>query len=379
MNIVLHPRAAPPDRLRAWIGAFQTTSAPSLKWSLDDAEAHTVALREIRSVRPDDILSADHAPADPPRAFTVVYASTELPPDTIHKIAVDADGIQQSIDINTLPGQVPRTLDGSFNLLLVSCFHQHEDPTGIAGIIASQLKATSKPHLTFLMGDQVYLDLPTLQDFKDDTAWLAQKFEDDYTRNWQGAPGYSQVLDVAPSISIPDDHEFWNNYPHPSAFIGNTFHKKGRKRWRRAATALYEGFQLPYPAAVGEPTIIEVDPLSFFLPDMRSLRDEDRNFTMTDDAHKRMEDWVSDVIARKLFGVIVTGQSLFTEPVGDLAGSIGDYEMPNYKDYSRITTQLRRLADSQTTALCLTGDVHWGRVVKDADSVKVNRAKYALI
>jgi phosphodiesterase/alkaline phosphatase D-like protein len=174
--------------------------------------------------------------------------------------------------------------------------------------------------MTLLMGDQVYLDLPTLQDFKNEVPWLAKKFEDDYTINWQVSPGYSQVLAAAPSISMPDDHEFWNNYPHPSPIVGNTLHHKGRDNWRKAALALYEVFQLPYPSSVGEPTIIEVAPLSFFLPDMRSLRDEDRRFTMNDRAHRKMKDWVTDLIARKdtidrkLFGVVITGQSLFSEP-----------------------------------------------------------------
>jgi hypothetical protein len=381
MYLLLHPRAAPNDRIRVWVGAFQTTAPPTLKWLLDDAEAIPVALREISSVRADDMLSGESSAEDQPRAFTGVYEFAGLLPDTLHKIIVAADGIRESIETHTLPAQVPASLDGSFNVLLVSCFHRHEDPSGVAGTIVSQLKATARPHMTLLMGDQVYLDLPTLQDFKDEVPWLAKKFEDDYTTNWQVSPGYSQVLAAAPSISMPDDHEFWNNYPHPSPIVGNTLHHKGRDNWRKAALALYEGFQLPYPSSVGEPTIIEVAPLSFFLPDMRSLRDEDRRFTMNDRAHRKMKDWVTDLIARKdtidrkLFGVVITGQSLFSEPTNELAGAVGDYELPDYEDFPRIMTQLQRLADAGLQTLCLTGDVHWGRVVKSVD-VRAQRAAF---
>lgn len=375
MNVVLHPRAAPSDRLRVWAGAFQATAAPTLKWFLDDVETVPVSLREISSVRGDNILLQNSSPEDQPRAFAGVYEFTGLQPDTLHTITVEADGVRESIEVRTLLSEVPALLDGSFNVLLVSCFHQNEDPGGFAGTIVEQLKATSKPHLTLLMGDQVYLDLPTLQDFDDDTAWLAKKFEDDYTTNWAVSPGYSRVLAAAPSISIPDDHEFWNNYPHLSPIVFNTLTAGGRQRWREAALTLYEGFQLPYPASLGQPTIIEVPPLSFFLPDMRSLRDEDRKFTMNDEAYEKMEEWVTDVINRKLFGIVVTGQSLFRESASELTGVVGDFEMPNYGDFARFMAQLQRLADAGLQSLCLTGDVHWGRVTQAVD-VRNGRATF---
>ena len=140
MHLLLHPRAAPNDRIRVWVGAFQTTAAPTLKWLLDDAEATPVALREISSVRPDDMLSGESSAEDQPRAFTGVYEFAGLLPDTLHKIIVAADGIRESIETHTLPAQVPASLDGSFNVLLVSCFHQHEVPSGATGTIVSQLR-----------------------------------------------------------------------------------------------------------------------------------------------------------------------------------------------------------------------------------------------
>jgi hypothetical protein len=75
---------------------------------------------------------------------------------------------------------------------------------------------------------------------------------------------------------------------------------------------------------------------------MRSLRDEDRRFTMNDRAHRKMKDWVTDLIAhkdtidRKLFGVVITSQSLFSEPTNELAGAVSDYELPDYEDFPRI-------------------------------------------
>jgi hypothetical protein len=192
-------------------------------------------------------------------------------------------------------------------------------------------------------------------------------------------PGYAQVLAAAPSISTPDDHEFWNNYPHPSPFIGNSLHPAGQQRWRQAALALYEGFQLPYPASLGAPTMIEVPPLSFFVADMRSQRDPGRQFTMAQEAYNAMGAWVSEVIDRKRFAVFVGGQSLFSKPADDLGGAIGDYELPNYADYQPIMQQLQRLAEAARPALCLTGDVHWGRMVAARDIRTQRIAFYEII
>jgi hypothetical protein len=176
-----------------------------------------------------------------PRGFTGVYEFPGLSPDTLYTITVQADNQSATLETRTLPGAVPTELDRWLNVLLVSCFHQAENRQSRAGIIVSQLQSVVKPHLTLLTGDQVYLDLPTLQDFPDDVAWLAAKFEKAYTLNWRGPLGFTEVLAAAPSLSIPDDHEYWNNFPHPSPFIGNSLTPTGRDRWRQAAQAMYAG------------------------------------------------------------------------------------------------------------------------------------------
>src|SRR6266496_1290823 len=270
MSLVLYPRAAPSDCLRVWVGVFQATQTPALNWSLDDSPITPVALREISSVRPDDLLPADIPPAQVPRAFTGVYEFNNLQADTSYAITASAGGESVKLETFTLPASVPTQLDRSFNVLLISCFHQAEDRGGLAGKIVSQFRGPAQPHLTVLAGDQVYLDLPTLKDFPDDPAWLADMSEKDYTVNWRGPLAYTQVLAAAPSISIPDDHENWNNYPHPSPFIANSRTATSRENWRRAAQAVYEGFQLPYPIKLGDSTTIEVEPLSFFFADTRT-------------------------------------------------------------------------------------------------------------
>jgi hypothetical protein len=316
-------------------------------------------------------------PANIQRAFTGVYEFTGLQPGSAYQVDVTADGVSaSSLATKTLPAAVPTQLDRSFNVLLVSCFHQSEDRNGIAGTIVSQLKATSKPHLAILAGDQVYLDLPTLKDFPDDLAWLAEKFEQDYKLNWSGPPGYSEVLAAAPSISMPDDHEYWNNFPHASPFIANSRTAEGRRRWREAAEAAYAGFQLAYPAVLGEAVTLDVEPLSFFFADTRTLKDFDRNFTLSDAARNQLDQWVTHVIDHRMFAVLVSGQSLLSKPAGKFTGAVGDYDLANYKDYGQIMLTLQRLSDAGRPALLLTGDVHWGRVVTSTD-LRTGRTAFA--
>lgn len=375
-RILLYPRAAPGDRVRVWLGAFDVTAAPPLRWHLDGAQVEPRALRPLTSVRPDHMLPANQSPANVPRAFTGVYEFAGLQPDTLHTVSVEAGGMRAALEVRTLPDAVPFQLDRSFNVLLVSCFHQAEDRGGLAGTIVSQLKATSKPHLTIMAGDQVYLDLPTLQNFPDDLAWLANKFERDYTLNWSGPLGYEQVLAAAPGASVPDDHEYWNNFPHVSPFIQNTFKREGRDRWEAAARAVYDGFQVTPPATPDDPQVLDVHPLSFFFADTRTAKDRDdaRRFTMSDAARRRLDDWVTDVIGQGRFGVFVSGQSLFREPAGNASGTVGDFELSNYGDYGQIVSTLKRLVDAGLPVLCLTGDVHWGRVTVATDNITGRKA-----
>ena len=377
MSLILYPRAAPADRLRIWVGAFKRTKAPVLSWFLNDAPANPNELRPISSVRPDEMLSVGESPGTVQRAFTGVYEFAGLTPDTSYRVRVAADGAEPAtLETRTLPDSVPTQLDRSFNVLLVSCFHQAEDRGGLAGTIVSQLKAHSKPHLTILAGDQVYLDLPTLQNFPNELPWLARKFEEDYVLNWSDRKAYAEVLGAAPSISCPDDHEYWNNYPHVSPFIANSRTTEGQDRWRAAAQASYEAFQLAYPAALGQPVILDVNPLSFFFADTRTNKDFNRKFTMTDKARDDLSNWVDHVIASKLFGVFVSGQSLFSQPAGRFTGAVGDYDLANYEDYPKIMRTLQRLADARRPLLCLTGDVHWGRVATTKD-IRTGRTAFA--
>src|SRR5690606_17642454 len=174
---------------------------------------------------------------------------------------------------------------------------------------------------------------------------------------------YGPVLARAPSICIPDDHEYWNNYPHVSPFIANTFSKNGRERWAAAARAAYAGFQLGPPDGMGAGFELDLHPLSFFFVDTRTFRREDRARSLHPSALAQLEQWAKRVRDQRLYGVFVTGQSVFEAAAGELAGSAGDRALANYGDYAAITQCLRQVSERGRAVVCVTGDVHFGRVV----------------
>ena len=396
MKIVLYPRAPKSSRtLLVWIGAFQRQPpAPNLTWFLQGKEVKPAIVRAIQSARTDgsagtdDMVGPDKSIA---RAFTGLYEFSQLAsgqsldPDEPYTVTVKTDGHEVSLETRTLPERVTNDFAGSFNVLLVSCFHRDTDPNGYAGLLINDIRQRHRPDLSILLGDQVYLDLPTLMNFEDNLPWLANKFEEDYLNNWQGPDGYSRVLGSAPTACIPDDHEYWNNYPHRSYHLQNTYTSGGRRRWEKAARRMYEAFQLSTPPAdMGKALRFDVAPLSFFLADMRTYRDYDlkRVLGVKDPKHPNMpdalqelRDWVQHVIDNKLFAVFGSGQSLFANAPQSLWGSlkqkvkgtVGDHELYEYDDFDAIVKELARLSDAGRPLVCVTGDVHYGRLIAAKD------------
>jgi hypothetical protein len=61
IEYLLHPRAAPGDRLRVWIGVFAKYDPPAIQWELDGQSVRPVALRPFSAPRTGDLLSSPDA------------------------------------------------------------------------------------------------------------------------------------------------------------------------------------------------------------------------------------------------------------------------------------------------------------------------------
>jgi hypothetical protein len=227
VSLVLHPRAAEPGKVRVWLGLTGGTTPPPPGWRIVAAgnapappSAPPGALRQLAPVRPSEL-----APGDPPRVCAGLYEFAGLQPGAAYDVTASVEGEAATIRVRSLPTSLPEGPDEWFNILLVSCCHYFEAaPQAVENAVAQARNDcggyggyAKEFHLSLLMGDQVYLDLPTFKDFPNDRAWLAGKFEDDYRRNWFGEPaatraakstatGFAAVL-LPRHVCLPDDHD----------------------------------------------------------------------------------------------------------------------------------------------------------------------------
>lgn len=353
-GLILHPRAAPKNKARVWLcveNAGHQDPPQPIEWKLNGAVV------EAQTLRP---LSPAHAHS---AALLTGTFELSLPTDTsFNRIAVTTHGETAELQVR----QFPQALEENswFRILLCSCYHQAEDRQALVSHSYLNIPTVERQDLSLFMGDQVYLDLPTLNNYPDDEARLAERFEHYYRTNWTTYVGLNSVLKTAPSVFCPDDHEYWNNFPHWSPIIQNSWTPGSRMRWKEAADQLYDAFQCAAPAVRGENIEIDVDPLSVLVLDQRSLRQDDRSATLGPDGLQQLDDWVDRLIAERKIGAVVTGQSLLDKPVGAFKGAAADWMLPNYGDYEHIVKSLSRLSEAGRPVLLLTGDVHWGRVTR---------------
>ncbi|QDU65397.1 hypothetical protein [Engelhardtia mirabilis] len=360
-TLVLHAKGAPPGTIRVWVGAFQRRTTPQLEWFVDGVPTQPRAVRHLRSVR-----AGFAEGAAPDRAFSGVFDFDGQASHEDVKVEVRAGDDVASLRTRALPQQTLTDGKDPFHLVLGSCFHVKESqPPNLEKTLnrISLAVRPGRPQLSLLMGDQVYLDLPTLRDLPKDRARLAEIFEGEYTRNWIHQSGLAPALQFGPSLCLPDDHEYWNNFPEASPFIENSYTKAGRKAWKAAAAEQYAGFQASQPDTLplSASTTIDVHPLSIFLADTRTERQMNCERSAPVGLGDELGAWVEELNRKGRVGLLVTGQPMFDEAVGGAQGRVADWTLPNYKDYGEL---VRPLLAARNPIVCLTGDVHWGRVTE---------------
>jgi len=355
-RVVLHPRAAPSDSLRVWLGILKQPDQPKLTWYLDGAVTEPTSLRNLAR-------AYEYPQSGYTGVMTGLYEFRGLDPGSIHRVQVRVDDTEDSevLQTRTLPAELGNE---PFRVLLASCFAYETDRTGLAGKLVAGLRP--QPDLSLLVGDQVYLDQPLFHSLTGHEPTLAQRFERKYLENWtipvgRAPSGYAQILHVAPTSSVPDDHEFWNNYPQPSVVVPTTELAHVRRSWTNAASAMYSAFQ---QNATTTSEIINIKPLSFFLMDNRSERSEDFTHSISGDTLKAFEDWTADVAGTRTIPVLITGQSVFQDKKSGSDARNRDSNLANYDDFVKIINGLQMMARAGNPVLLLTGDVHYARILK---------------
>lgn len=368
MALIVYPVAASPGSVRVWVGVKGQNAPPNIRFEFDGVPRVPTSIRAMAPIR-DATLVANPGMR---RVFSGLYEFGGVgATEATHRVRVTTGAASKVQSVWSIPDAIP---DNGLNVFLTSCFHlQQANGGAIHSAVESMKKrctlassqtniAARSPHFSILMGDQVYLDLPTIGDLPSGRQPLAAIFEERYLNNWGGGPAsksFDRILGAAPFFALSDDHEFWNNYPHRSPIIQNSWTAEGRDNWRAVSKAMFRGFQAANPQAPSDPIRVDLNEVSFLLIDTRFGRLDDT--FLPPGSLAAITAWVDSLNAQNRIGVIVTGQSLYAGAAGSFTGAVADYEYPDYDDFPSVVEQLARI---KPPLICLTGDVHWGRVVK---------------
>lgn len=250
-------------------------------------------------------------------------------------------------EFSTLPARIPLKGNKPFTIGLGSCFYDDRDGGRASDAYRALYQHGNdkvRPDITMLTGDQVYLDIgfDSLSLLTDE---IHQRIADDYAQHWKALSG---ILSSGGTWMLPDDHEYWNDYPFYDALIPTLLSlkiKRVRKAWTQSAIDAVQNIQR-CPRV--ETFTIGKD-LSVCLADLRSFRSDD---TFLPDADfKSLSQWAKQLTSP---GLLVSPQPLIVE------------ENPSEKNLMSFEEQykelLEALAHSGHDIVLLTGDVHFGRI-----------------
>lgn len=298
--------------------------------------------RPFRNVRQRFYTTVEFEGLDPGTYYEVEFIRRT---EAIHH-AVEEWQVLRHGQFDTLPAALPGEGDRPFTVALGSCFYAHRDGGQAAGSYRALYErgpASVRPHVTFLTGDQVYLDIgfDSLSFVRSE---IRERVADDYAQHWQLL---GSILSRGATWMLPDDHEYWNDYPFHDSLIPTLLALKiddVRETWTRASE---DGVRRIQHSPKVES--FSIDELSFCMADLRSYRDEDRFLPEKD--FKKLTDW-----AQKLNGpgVLVIPQPLIVAP-NNLERNLLSYR----GQYRRL---LEALGSTGHDIVVMSGDVHFGRI-----------------
>ncbi len=250
-------------------------------------------------------------------------------------------------EFNTLPGRLPEVGADPFTVALGSCYYADKDNGAIGAAyeaLYSRGQTQWRPDVSFLTGDQVYLDVggETLSPVE---AEVATRLANVYAGNWRYL---RELLRRGGTWMLADDHELWNGYPEVS--------KLNPLLWRLqndAIRAVWEETALSGIHRVQSTKLVETftigQDLSFCLADFRSSRTADR--LMPAASFRKVLDWARSL---KTPGVLVTCQPLIVKKK-----SLEDNLRSYGKEYAEL---IGALGSSGHDIVLMSGDVHFGRI-----------------
>ncbi len=320
-------------------------------------------------------------PPVPPRATVVarplgrelyVAAASGLEADREYELVADFDdGRTLRCRARTLPKRGP----GRFTFAVGSCYGARDNGR-LATLFPPRRFAEEGDPVRFRasLGDQIYVDLPITATTPD--VWRR------YDAQWRSA-SWGDFLRDAPNLFLPDDHEYWNNFPHSAPHLLWTPASLAAQRddFQRAYD-LYQGAMNLHPARVADPRnrdpralelmlasqtrtfALDDGPVPMFFLDLRSRRgvcDHDGAPLAAPHELLRAREWLHALTAPGVLFVpqplVPAGESLLTL----LARHAVDCFPADYKDDFALLCEA--LFAAPHDVLVVSGDIHFDRLL----------------
>ncbi|WP_078084925.1 hypothetical protein [Microbulbifer mangrovi] len=368
------------NRIQVWVGGHDVASVGRL-WLRSEPLVPQSA--EI----PSDVSGCRDVPLQlEPQAQGLRYTLVTIPtaPGCHYRLSLwqSQNGEQRKLAEADCRGR-PNSLASAFNVWYGTCFYRNVDHGALEEAF-SALPESARPDVSFLGGDQVYLDTAfsntgftftpgfSTRNFsplalRSDGAirrLLNKIFAREYRETWGG--GLSKLLRSGNHYFLAGDHEFWNDYPNPPGFLPVLWSSRVRRIWDDCARQLFNAYQLPHGRGANQFDIGEE--LSFFVLDTRLQRGRGRDSNFTDPATlQQLEDWLQGL---KAPGVLVLPAPLLTRwqfRAGGIGRALrvtlgfGDHSLADTGQYQAL---VRALNACRQDMLILAGDVHFSRLAE---------------
>jgi hypothetical protein len=229
-------KGATSDSVEVWIGVVVDVSAA------EELPARLAVTGPGAVVRTEDVLlrwyaiDSERASSGLPlglRFFHAHHRIGDLEPGRAYEVRLLDRWLGAAGPV--LARTLPQRLDEQHPLRVFagSCYDFTTDPDDALDKAFRRVFGETGPDLTLLLGDQVYADSPAwhyafVSRHHPRTGLLAK-----YWRTWGMQPepdgterrGLRGVLTAGPTYFLPDDHEFWNNWPNRTVLAKHSYGK----------------------------------------------------------------------------------------------------------------------------------------------------------
>ena len=327
-----------------------------------------------------------------PRNANVTVLDAPVLRGEARRLIVDIEGLAQ--DSLYVPGSpvllrdsvTIRTAPASFScgktlLATASCYfpseHFQGNPALVDGCLSVRAQRAGNackreswtPTAFFMTGDQIYADVPFNR-----KAGRLSSFGTKYRDAWSSSR-LGPLLRTGGTFFVPDDHEYWNNYPESALWLPYSWRGRWQESGRNGMRAFwaYQGVWNFPPGFRGSMTPRDwwaqglIGELPVFLSDTRVHRTAIDGKRCPAGANggnlpgfvspAQMEALVSWLDGLSNVGLLVVGQPLLH------TGGWTDRAVADYDDQFEVLMAAVRAALMRGVNLVvLTGDVHWGRL-----------------